>query len=290
MRRIFGITAAIAALAWSALYAGSAAAQGSAARPSNPQIDIEYVPPKKEDYRPIYGTLTKRKVLETLQQFLAPVKLSRRLSVKIDECDGAMTAPYKYDGLVKICYEYVAEIERLSPRSTVVLTQGDVTVPSAKQGPFVQAVLHSVALALFDLLNVPVWGRNEDAADRVSAFILLNFGSDVALNTIIGTAWFLSANTTAPPDFADERGIMAQRYYTMLCLAYGRDRQTFGRFVAGNRPGGEAAAGDLPAARAVNCRTEYNTLSEAFAATILPHLDKALLKRVQQEQWLDLTR
>ncbi len=260
------------------------------ARAPNPQIEIDYSPPQNASFRPIYEQLTARKVLETLQQFLAPLQLPRKLVVKVDECGGAVTMAYKPDGPVTICYEYVADIERLAPKSTVRLQQANVTVASAKTGPFVQAVLHAIALATFNILKVPVWGRLDDAADRVSALILLNFGPDVALYTIIGTAWFLAANTTAPPDFADERGVMAQRYYTVLCLAYGRDPQTFGRFVAANRSGLEAepAAGDLPPARAGNCRAEYDIVAQAFRTAIMPHLDQALVKRVQDDHWLDL--
>jgi len=281
--------AALSILAGLTITASPALAQ-RAARATNPQIEIDYRPPRNASFRPIYEQLAARKVLETLQQFLAPLQLPRKLVIRVDECGGAITTAYKPDGPVTICYEYIADIERLAPKSTVHLQQADVTVGSAKTGPFVQAVLHAIALATFDILKVPVWGRLDDAADRVSALILLNFGPDVALYTIIGTAWFLAANTTAPLDFADERGVMAQRYYTVLCLAYGRDPQTFARFVAANRSGLEAepAAGDLPSARAGNCRTEYNIEAQAFRTTIMPRLDQALVKRVQEDHWLDL--
>jgi hypothetical protein len=38
--------------------------------------------------------------------------------------------------------------------------------------------LHETGHAVFDLLEVPVLGREEDAADLFSAYIMLHFGKD----------------------------------------------------------------------------------------------------------------
>jgi hypothetical protein len=46
------------------------AAQGS-------QIEIAYVPPSNRNFQPIYDRVKNRKVLEDLQQFLAPLRLPR---------------------------------------------------------------------------------------------------------------------------------------------------------------------------------------------------------------------
>src|SRR5712692_1818831 len=52
--------------------------------PPNPQIDIAYVEPRDPRFRPIYDKLKQRQVLEELQSFLAPLRLPRKLQVKID--------------------------------------------------------------------------------------------------------------------------------------------------------------------------------------------------------------
>jgi hypothetical protein len=256
--------------------------------PVNPQIEITYVAPTNVKFGPIYERLKSRKVLETLQQFLAPLKFDRKLTVKIDQC-GATSIRYKRQGPATICYEYIEQIEILAPKATVVLAQGPVTTESAIVGPVVQAVLHEVAIAAFDIMDLPVWGRLDDAADRVAAFIMLQFGPDVAWNAIVGTAWFLSGNATSAPDYADVRGVIAQRYYTTLCIAYGGERsgaykvdpqRAFSSFVA------SSTAGSLPADRAKICAEEYDLVKQAFDDEITPHLDQALLKQVQAASWV----
>jgi hypothetical protein len=258
----------------------------------NPQIQIKYVPPPadKAELTATYNTLVQRKPLETLQQFLAPLKLDRPLLIETDTC-GATYPAYVPGGPAKLCYEFVKKVVSLAPTVPVQLMQTVGHTPvkpnSASVGPVVQELLHEATVALFDLYQVPIWGRKDDAADRMTAFILLNFPQyDMAWNTIVGTAYYLAATALAPPDLSDVRGVTAQRYYTTLCLAYGGDPNTFGSFLAAGR-GDNGAAGDLPPQRAQLCSAEYNDIKLAYAAMVAPHIDAGLLKRVQAVQWID---
>src|SRR5262245_1756446 len=285
-------TAAFAFLL-SAVSTAPAMAQAPPADLFNPRVEIEYVRPRNADFVPIHDRLKARKVLETLRQFLAPLKFKdgQKLTVKFDEC-GATYLRYKRQQVVTVCYEFVDQIDRLAPTAPVQLVQTAMRPPvnpdAARVGPVVQALIHEVAVATFDLLDIPVWGRQDEAADRVAALVMLWFSNyDLAWNTIVGNAWFLAGSALVPPDLADVRGVTAQRYYTMLCIAYGGDRKTFGSFVAVERSYDPSpAAGDLPLARARSCPEEFNTLRDGFNKAVGPHLDQALLKRVQQIKWI----
>jgi putative metallopeptidase DUF4344 len=286
---------AVASLAASALLSAlvsPGAAQGPVV-PVNPQIEISYVEPKNPDLRPVYQHLKNRRVLETLQQFLAPLKLNRKVLVKFDQC-GATTVRYKPQGPVTICYEYVAEVERLAPRETVSLVAGPVTTESAIVGPVVQAALREVTIAAFDILQIPVWGRQEDAADRVAAFTMLQFGPDVAWNTVVGFQWFLSGNALAAPDFADVRGAVVQRYYTTLCIAVGAEQRQIFQFAPNDQRHflwfvAQGNVGDLPYARYTSCVEEFDTVRQAFNQSIMPHLDPALLEQVRKTNWVQFS-
>jgi hypothetical protein len=286
---------AVASLVASALL-GALVSPGAAqapASPVNPQIEISYVEPKNPDLRPVYQHLKNRRVLETLQQFLAPLKLNRKLQVKFDQC-GATTARYKPQGPVTICYEYVADVERLAPKETVTLVAGPVTTESAIVGPVVQAALREVTIAAFDILQIPVWGRQEDAADRVAAFTMLQFGPDVAWNTVVGFQWFLSGNALAAPDFADVRGAVVQRYYTTLCIAVGAEQRQIFKFAPNDQRHflwfvAQGNAGDLPYARYTSCVEEFDTVRQAFNQSIMPHLDPALLDQVRKMSWVQFS-
>lgn len=296
-----GAASAASAIALSVAGIHLAGAQTTSAPPPippNPQIQIAYVQPKDPLLAPIYTVLKNRKVLETLQQFLAPLELppGTSLAVKFDQC-GAPTLPYKHGGPVTICYEYVAQIQQMAPKATVSLVQGTVTSEVAIVGPVVQAVLHETAIGIFDVLNLPIWGRVDDAADRTAAFIMMQFGPTVAWGTIVGSAWFLSGSVNAPPDFTSVAGVVAERYYTMLCVAYGGEMRGVDVAPAPNGQRGTVtagfsnfvgtdAAGDLPNSRAQSCPTEYDSIKQAFAALFVPHLNPALLQQVQQAKWV----
>src|SRR5262249_25947681 len=123
-------------------------------------------------------------------------------------------------GGVTICYEYVAEIERLAPTAR---TRYGVTREVAVTGAFVQVVLHEMARAVFDVLQVPVWGREADAADKLAGFIMLQFAPGVARPLSPAPALFSEAADPTWPGsaFSDVRTPEAQRFYNSLCIAYG---------------------------------------------------------------------
>jgi Putative metallopeptidase len=275
------------AIACSAFWVSPLLAQ-NAQVPANPMIDIAYVRPANPAYQPIYERVMSAKPLEQLQHFMSPLKLPQKLLVKVDQC-GAPIISRQPMGPATICYEYIDQIERYAPNSLVTIPQGRINPRSAILGPFVQEMLHEVSLAVFDLMQVPVWGRADDAADRLAAFVMLQFGKDVAWNTITGTAWYLSMSAAAEPNItnerlADVRGVVNQRYFTTLCMALGSDQgKEFMSFVPQNRT---ATPADIPLARAKGCRGEYLKHKLAFDETMLPSVDPALLKLVQGSTWL----
>jgi len=262
-------------------------------------IAIVYEQPKKAEYGPILDRLRKRKVLETLQQFLSPLQFP--MTVKTAEC-GAPYAPYKAGGPIIICYEYVGLIESVLPAEkdpsnpTMPETLGriganPVTREMATVGPFVQHVLHETALAVFDSLEVPVWGRLHDAADYSAAFLLFQFGDDIARKTLLGTAYFLDqwdavtrqGQITDVNYLGDIRPTVRQRYYNVLCIAMGKDRdfasfpiESFSRFFH---------CRGLVAGQATFA-SDYEKVRRAFAAHILPHVDKDKLTKVQSIKWI----
>jgi len=124
-----------------------------------------------------------------------------------------------------------------------------------------------------------VFGREEDAADQMSGFLMLQFGKDVARTTIKGAAYTyaVSNNPQSRTEFSDEHGASGQRFYNYLCIAYGGDPDVFQDFVD---------KGLLPKERAQNCGREYKQVERAFVKTILPYIDQNLMKQVRAKQWL----
>ena len=145
-------------------------------------------------------------------------------------------------------------------------------------GPTVDVFLHEVGHAVFDMLEVPVFGREEDAADLFSAYIILHFAPTDAKRLIQGVAFLGAkdaeeAQAKAPElkDFADSHGLPAQRYFTVLCMAYGFDPKVYADAIT---------FGKLPEDRAETCADEYAVLERAFSKLIRPYVDPTLLRKV----------
>jgi Putative metallopeptidase len=255
------------------------AAMTQTASTQRSEVSVIYVPPKNPAHQPIYEQLNEIGFLEKVREFLSPVRLPRTLLVKLEGCDGDANASYENDTIL-ICYEYIDELWKSVPEET---TEDCVTEVDALAAPLLDTILHEVAHAMFDMLRVPVLGREEEAADQVAAYIMLRLGKAEARRLIAGAAYAYKTEAEAAKtssglkQFAGAHGTPAQRFYNLLCLAYGADPQLFGDIVE---------KGHLPKERAEGCKEEYQQVSYAFQQLIGPHLDPVLAKEVMDKTWL----
>ena len=236
------------------------------------QIRIAYKEPKDRDLVTIYEDMKERRVLERLQEFLSPFKLPRPLKFTFQSCDGEDDAFY-FDYDVTLCYELVDELQWAKPRKT---TQDGLTPHDAVAGPFFSTALHEFAHAVFELYNVPIFGREEDAADQLAAYIILLLDKTVASRLIRGTAYaFLTESkeqkSESTIEYASEHGIAEQRYYNVLCLAFGAHPKHFSDLKSKRI---------LPKDRAERCQDEFEQIEDAYRAVILPHVDQPLAKEI----------
>jgi len=243
------------------------------------RVSVSYVPPKEPAHQPIYEQLQELRFLENLQEFLSPVRLPRMLLMKLEGCDGDANAWYE-NNEITVCYEYIDQLWKTMPAET---TATGIAPVDALVGPLFDTCLHEFAHAIFDMLRVPVLGREEHAADQVSAYIMLHLGKAESRRLIGGVAYAYKTEVeaaTAPlsmTQFADVHGTPAQRYYDVLCIAYGADAQLFGDFVE---------KGYLPKERAEDCKDEYRQVAHAYEQLIGPHIDAGLAKEVFDKSWL----
>lgn len=243
------------------------------------RIRIEYVEPTSSEHQRIYQIVKERRALEKLQEIYGAFKLPADLLLRTVGCDGASNAWYQR-GRVSVCYEYLHEVLEMMPKET---TAEGIEPVDAVVGQFFYVLSHEMGHAMFDLLDVPVLGRSEDAADQFATYIMLQFDKDQARRLITGAAysykrWVDQPKVTAPlAAFSDAHSPPAARFYNMLCLAYGADSELFADFVTKDY---------LPKQRAGSCRKEYGEIVYAFSKLIVPHLDKAIAQDVLQKNWL----
>jgi hypothetical protein len=242
------------------------------------QIIVNYEIPAEPTHQQIYELLKKRRSLEKLQELLSPFRLRWPLHLTLTGCDGEADAIYG-DGTITICYEYIEELREYMPAET---TPSGIEPIDALVGPFIDTVLHEFAHALFDYIDPPILGREEDAADQVSAYIYLQLGQDEARRLIMGTvyAYMLEVQDTDPPsmeEYADEHSTSEQRAFNLLCTAYGADPELFADVVK---------MGGLPKERVEICEEEYEHIAYAYQTLIDPHVDSELAKKMFDRSWL----
>jgi hypothetical protein len=243
------------------------------------RVSIRYVPPKNPEHKEIYAELKQFGALEKLQKLLSPFRLPRTLRISLTGCDGEADAFYE-DADITICYEYIAELVKNMPQET---TPVGIAPIDTVIGPLFEVSLHEFAHALFDMLELPVFGREEDAADQVAAYALLQFGESEARRLIAGTAHAYNMDERkidqcrSMEDYADEHGTPAQRFFNVLCIAYGSDTRLFGDIVS---------KGFLPKTRAEYCEEEYEQVQDAVDLLIVPHIDLDLADKMMGKAWL----
>lgn len=243
------------------------------------RIRVEYVPPSNPAHQALYEGLQQRRALEKFQEIFSPFRLPIDLTLKTLGCDGVSNAYYQRPEL-KICYEYLDDIRKSMPKET---TEAGVTPMDAVVGQFFYAVAHEMGHAVFDLYDVPLFGRPEDAADQFATYMMLQFGKGEARG-LIGGAAYSYRNFVHDPKyvvsleaFSNTHGAPAQRFYNLLCIAYGADSKLFADVVE---------KGYLPEKRAATCRAEYREVAFAFKQLIAPHLNQELMNRVFDKAWL----
>jgi hypothetical protein len=242
------------------------------------RVDIQYVEPKLAANQPAYKLVRDHQVLEKIRDLLRPLRLPHRVLLETRDCDGKSNAWSNEDG-VTVCYEYIDEIRKNAPEKT---TPGGVAPIDAVIGPLMDVFLHEAGHAVFANLKTPLFGREEDAADQFSTYIMLKLDKDEAHRLILGSAYQYKGDLLAPSVtvkqewFADEHGTSAQRFYNLLCTAFGADPELFTDVVD---------KGFLPGERAISCIREHAQLEHAFETLIRPHIDPKLALKLHK-RWL----
>ena len=249
------------------------------ANAASSRIRVEYAPPGNPEHQALYDLLRQHRALERLAEIFQPFQLPIEVTLKTVGCNGVANAFYQRPE-VRLCYEYLDEIMKSMPAQT---TEAGIAPADAVVGQLFYVAAHEMGHAVFDLLDVPLFGRPEDAADQFAAYMMLQFGKDEARRLIGGAAYsyrgFMQDSKHVVPleAFSSAHGAPAQRFYNLLCMAYGADPKLFGDVVE---------KGYLPEKRAAFCGGEYREVAFAFKQLIAPRLDQNLMKQMFDRTWL----
>lgn len=211
-----------------------------------------YGPTKSPVFASLQDELRRDRMLEKLAVGLsAAITLPRPVTLGTAEC-GVKNALYQpqYRRVV-LCLELVVQMGQ-GIRQSFAGRLPEQKLQEAYTGAIAFIVMHEIGHALIHVLDLPVLGREEDAADQISTFFLLN-GGDPAPEALIGALWFFRPNALVytRQHFSDEHSVNPQRQSNIACWALGKDPARYGFLLR---------SGVLTPQRAARCRGEYARL------------------------------
>lgn len=224
-----------------------------------------YSPVKNKAHLRFQENLKKTKFLEALAADLnANIILPTDVTIYLWECGeaNAFYDPDKHE--IRLCYEYLSAIEAAFKPDTKSADE----LNEALMGELLHTFYHELGHALIDILDLPVTGKEEDAVDQLSTFILADGTDEGELAILSSARMFLiehEQNDTNIEDlpFWDEHSLNAQRFYNLICWLYGHDEKKYKSFVKD---------GVLPEERAEQCGHEFEQLSKSWSRLLAPHL------------------
>ena len=193
--------------------------------------------------------------------------LPKSITVVGAEC-GMKNAYYISEkAVIVICYELGLDIfERVAREIKADSdTRGQIA-----SGAIMFIFFHELGHAAIDLYQIPVLGREEDAADQIGVLMMMamvDARPDVAINWPIGAHWFFDKRQSifTAHNFADEHAIDAQRKFNLACWFYGSDP---GKYLQ------LARYAKLPESRAVRCPGEFEKMKRAAGEMLSRHLKR----------------
>jgi hypothetical protein len=159
----------------------------------------------------------------------------------------------------------VPRLKKLSPQMKRQLVEFVV-------GNTLFALAHEIGHGLINEMNMPVLGREEDAADSFAVVTALKIGSRYSEGVLKEAAkgWVLSSKRDKKEGnalaFYDEHGLDPQRAYNVVCYMYGSDPEKYKALAVETK---------LPEERQTSCVYDWKNTAWSWDEMLKPHLRSA---------------
>lgn len=198
--------------------------------------------------------------------------IQKRVNVSFTSCGnaGAFYMPPKSE--ITFCYELLSE---LGARFMAMARAGNASpeqTQAALGGAMWFVLFHEAAHAVFDLQDVPLLGREEDAADQLAVWLAVRRPPPGYDDGVLGAlAFFAQGQPISWDMLGDEHALNEQRLQNIACWAFGADPVTYFGLPAMVR---------LPDRRKARCASEWEAIDRA-----VPRLLGRALKPARAAPW-----
>jgi hypothetical protein len=244
--------------------------QGQATRPDKGNFTVQYSDVKNPQYAEINERFRQQHFLESVADELnASIAIPENVTITFRECGEPNAFWDPRSRSINMCYELMEQMTE--DFKEVAKTPQELN--DMVGGAMTFAFIHELGHCLIDVLNLPSTGREEDAVDQLSTFVLVAMNGDEGEKMAISGAisWGIQYERLAKSGktagdlnmiWADEHSMNGQRFYNLLCWVYGHNPAKYSRMI--NNP--------LPETRAVRCPMEYTKLATAWFKLLQPYL------------------
>lgn len=169
------------------------------------------------------------------------------------------------DNSITLPYGFAALVYKLEAESNPEESEYEIGERIGAVNSFILA--HEFGHALIANYELPVLGKEEDAADAISTVVLLNVPNGAQYAASAASFWADFSDRQEPPavlEYADQHSLDLQRAFDILCWTAGSSEQSFEEVA-------ELEA--LPESRLETCRAEYEQLAGSMEKVLRPHLE-----------------
>jgi hypothetical protein len=139
-------------------------------------------------------------------------------------------------------------------------------------GNMLFVLLHELGHTTIEELDLPVLGKEEDAADAFASLTLIHIKSEFSEHVLAEAAkgWFMADRRDSkegePVVYYDEHGLNQQRAFQIVCYMVGADPVRFKDLAEETK---------LPKDRQQSCSEDYRTAAKAWGVLLQPHVRAA---------------
>lgn len=223
---------------------------------------VEHLNVATPRYIEIDNQVKNEKLLEkAADQLNRALILPHDIILRTKDCNDPNAFYDAADRSVTMCYELMERMYSVFKSSGVPADKSYSRMFEAVRFVF----LHEIGHSLIDAFKLPIGGNEEDAADRLAAYVNLTELGDEGIRSVYAAAEVFSIESKRDAgknnNLADEHLLQEQRFYNSLCMIYGSDTVKHGKIVS---------EGYLPKERAGRCETEYRRTAESWANLLQP--------------------
>ncbi|WP_392340598.1 DUF4344 domain-containing metallopeptidase [Moritella marina] len=233
-------------------------------------VIVRYLQAHDELLQPIAKKLqSDSSIQDTLNLMSSEFIFPQPLTITFGGDDGPLYDPATNDILIP--YTFLDEVEQRFKAAHDARDDNAKTAPVALDQTVMDVVIHTLfhelAHALIANHELPIVGKEEDAADNLAVVLAIEYfenGAEIAISA--AKLFYLEDNEITEfeeADFWDEHSLDLQRYYATLCHVYGSDDVNYAYLLEDT--GFSAERGEF-------CISEYDTIANNWLTLLAPYM------------------